>query len=105
MSITVYEQIVDLTEQLTDEERIKLARYLQEGLRSRSVSVNGQWMTREMLIADFAAKRAAGVFDKGESLYGKYARPDLDLNFEDIEAAIHEHSWEDELDEFYGKPD
>jgi hypothetical protein len=63
-------------------------------------------VTREELIAEHEARRAAGAFEHVESLFNKYDNG-RDITYEEIEAAIHEASteWEKELDEFHGKPD
>jgi hypothetical protein len=61
--------------------------------------------TREDLIAELEALRAAGAFNNVESLRNKYANPALDaLTDEQLSADIHEAAteWEKELDEFFG---
>jgi hypothetical protein len=59
--------------------------------------------TRDELIAELEAKRAAGQFDKVESLYGKFANPDVpDMSEEEFHAQLHAIAteWEQELDDF-----
>jgi len=61
--------------------------------------------TREELIAELEALRAAGAFDNVESPRNKYANPALEaLTDEQLSADIHEAAteWEKELDEFFG---
>jgi hypothetical protein len=61
--------------------------------------------TREELIAELEALRAAGAFDNVESLRNKYANPAFDaLTDEQLSADIREAAteWEKELDEFFG---
>lgn len=63
--------------------------------------------TREEMIAELESLRAAGAFDRVESLYGKYAQSGIDPSEEELRAAIHEAAtqWESELDEFFGDED
>lgn len=64
--------------------------------------------TREELIAELEALRAAGVFDKPQSLFGKYANPNApDLSAQELHAQLHAIAteWEQELDEFFGQND
>jgi hypothetical protein len=64
--------------------------------------------TREELIAEMEALRAAGAFDQVESLSNKYANPALDdLSDEELRATIHEAAteWENELDELFSEQD
>ncbi len=64
--------------------------------------------TREALIAELAALRAAGAFDHVESLRNRYANPALDaLTDEQLSADIHAAAtaWEQELDEFFADDD
>lgn len=58
-------------------------------------------LTRERAIAELEALRASGAFDRAESLYGKYARPDLDISDDDLNAYLREvgSEWEQELDD------
>lgn len=58
-------------------------------------------LTREQALAEWQALRAAGAFDRLESLAGKYARPGIDLDIEDLNAYLSEAgtAWEQELDD------
>lgn len=54
--------------------------------------------SRQVLIAHLQQLEAGPV----ESLYGRFRNPvvaEADLSYEAIEAVIHEHSWEEEIDE------
>ena len=94
-----YEDVLELAKQLTPEEQTALI----EHLRARQT---GQ-VTREMLLAEFERRKAAGLFENAQSLYGKYAEPRVDISEEALEASIREASteWEKELDEFFGDED
>jgi tRNA nucleotidyltransferase/poly(A) polymerase len=98
MSAKVYQEVLSLIKQLSEEERKKLSReFLLQDIQNK-----GERVTREMLLEEHQQLLAARAFDHLEDVRDKYAQTDSGLSFEDIEAAIHEHSWEDELDEFYG---
>jgi hypothetical protein len=94
-----YEDVLELAKQLKPEEQTALIEYL----RARQT---GQ-VTREMLLAEFERRKAAGLFENAESLYGKFAEPYVELSEEELEATIREASteWEKELDEFFGDED
>ncbi|MDX2136679.1 MAG: hypothetical protein SF123_01195 [Chloroflexota bacterium] len=64
--------------------------------------------TRDELIAELQAKRVAGQFDHVESLYGKFANPDVpDVSEEEFHAQMHALAteWEQELDDFSATSD
>jgi hypothetical protein len=97
MSFAKLEQVLELAVQLEPNEQALLVAKLLAHQSGR--------VTRALLLEEHQQLLAQGAFNNHvESLYGKYAQTDSGLSFEDIEAAIHENSWEDELDEFY-KPD
>jgi hypothetical protein len=89
-----YAHVLELAKQLTPEEQTALI----ETLRAKQ---RGQ-VTREMLMAEFERRKAAGLFENAESLYGKYANPDIDISAEQLEADIREAAteWEKELDDY-----
>jgi hypothetical protein len=89
-----YAQVLELAKQLTPEEQTALI----ETLRAKQ---RGQ-VTREMLMAESERRKAAGLFENAESLYGKYANPDIDISAEQLEADIREAAteWEKELDDY-----
>ena len=99
MSDVTLEQVVQMIAQLSDEDRAKLV----ESLRATETILPEGHVSREMVLGEYARRLAAGAFNNVESLYGRYAKSDLDLSLENIEAAIHDNSWEDELGEFFGK--
>ena len=96
MADVTLEQIVQMIAHLSPEDRNLLV----HGLKSDMPIISETRISRETILAEHARRLAAGAFDHVESMFGRYAKPGLDPSFEDIEAAIHEHSWEDELDEF-----
>lgn len=58
--------------------------------------------TREELIDELHQLRAAGVFENVESLYGKYANPNVpEMTAEEFHAELHAivTEWEQELDD------
>jgi Mg/Co/Ni transporter MgtE len=99
MTSEAFTKVIELVEILSSAERAALMRHLQEKTIGSAL---GETTTRESILAEFERRKAAGAFEGVESLKGKYAKRDVDLSFEAIEEAIHEHSWEDELDEFFG---
>ncbi len=94
-----FDQIMQAVEALSREEQTLLIARLQ----IKTIEAAGT-VTRESILAEFERRRATGAFDHVESLHGKFAHPDLDLTFEEIQAITHEAAteWEDEIDEFNG---
>ncbi len=79
MSDVTIDQIIQLAAQLSPAERAALVQRLQ------AVFPESQQVTRESILAEHARRVAAGEFKHVESLYGRYAKPGIDLSFEDIE--------------------
>jgi hypothetical protein len=79
-----FDQILRAAEGLTPNEQAALIAYLQ----SRATASSGG-VTRESVLAEFERRKAAGAFDKAESLKGKFAHPALDLTFEEIQSISH----------------
>jgi len=98
MADITFDEIVRLADQLTPEEQTALAQHLLA--KSETSEITG--LTREKALAEFERRKALGLFD-GESLYGKFAHPDYDPDY-DLITGLHEIAteWEQELDEFYG---
>jgi hypothetical protein len=98
-----------MSTEITFEEILQAAQKLnpqQKALLAQSLEIPPLDMgpTREELIAELEALRAAGAFDHVESLRNKYANPALDaLTDAQLSADIHEAAteWEKELDEFF----
>jgi hypothetical protein len=91
-----FEELVQAARKLSPEYKSALIQTLQTEIITSPVQ-----LTRERAIAELEARRAAGLFDTVESLYGKYARPDLDISDEELNAYLREvgKEWEAELDE------
>lgn len=100
MSDVTFEQVYKLAKQLPSEERAELVERLQETLPRKFAS----GVTREMLLAEHKRLKASGAFDNVESLFGKYANPEVDISAEELEAYLHEigTEWEKEMDEIFG---
>lgn len=101
MADVTFEQVLELAEQLTSEERARLVERLQATLPLQQTGP----VTREQLLAEFERKKAAGAFDNLESLRGKYANPDLDVSEEELNAYLHQirTEWEKEIDDIIGE--
>jgi hypothetical protein len=130
MADVSYDDIVKLAEQLPESEQNKLIYHLRakqaadkSGAQSASAPSEGtapaqdEWdlkrgseyvnyyrdPTREELIEELDSLRKAGKFDNVESLYGKFANPNVpEMSEEDFHAQMHAIAteWEQELDEF-----
>jgi hypothetical protein len=95
MGTMTVDELVHLAEQLTPSDRVTLIE------RLKAITPGSDVVTRETILAEHARRIASGAFQNAESLLGRYGRPGFDLSFEDIEAAIHEHSWEDDFDQLF----
>jgi len=87
--------IVQSSHKLTPPEKVALIKMLQPDALSIPI-------TRESLIAQLEALRAAGSLDNEVSLYGKYARPGFDgPTEEELHAYLREvgTEWEKGLNE------
>lgn len=100
MSDVTFEQVLEMAEQLTAEERARLIERLQAKIPRK---FTGQ-VTREMLLAEHERLVAAGAFENVESLYGKFANPEVEISEEELNAYLHEigTEWEKEMDEIVG---
>lgn len=94
MSDAIFEQVVQLAEQLTPEERAALVDYLQ------STQPTGR-LTLADIQAEHRRRLTAGAFVNQESLYGKYAAPAEQWGDGELEAYRREigSQWEDDLDD------
>lgn len=91
-----FDEIVQAAHKLTPEEKAVLAQSLWEDSPS-----NGIRITRTFALTEFRFLKGAGAFENVESLMGKYARPDLDISEEELNAYLREvgSEWEQELDD------
>jgi hypothetical protein len=103
MADITFEEILQAVQKLNPQQKALLGKaLLAQRLEIPTLEMSP---TRESLIAEFEALRAAKAFDNVESLRNKYANPALDaLTDEQLAADIHEAAtaWEQELDEFFG---
>ncbi len=95
MSDITFEQVYEWAKQLPSEKRAELVERLQETLPHKWTRP----VTREMLLAEFERKKAAGAFKNLESLRGKFANPHVSIGAEELDAYLHEigTEWEQEI--------
>jgi hypothetical protein len=96
MADITFEDLIEAVQKLTSEQKTLLKNKLDEP---------NMEPTRETLLAEFEAQRAAGEFNNVESLRNRYAKPGSDdLSDEALLKTIHDAAteWEQELDEFFG---
>jgi hypothetical protein len=91
------DDVIALVEQLPERDRVALLAHL----RAEMVS-EPDLVTRESLLAEHARLKASGAFERAGSLLGRYARPELDLTEEQVDADLRQirTEWEKEIDEF-----
>lgn len=90
-----FQEIVQAARQLSPEQQAMLVLSLQ-------LDAPEEEFTREQAIAELNALRAAGAFENVESLYGKYANPNVpDVSDEELTAYLREvgKAWEEDLNE------
>jgi hypothetical protein len=94
MAAISLDQIMQLADQLSQAEQVKLLLFLQHNLQAASP------VTREQLLAEMDLLRAAGAFDGVESLRNRYADPDTDLSDEALRASIDTFAteWKQDID-------
>jgi hypothetical protein len=99
MANLTFDQIIEAAETLNREQQaLLIAR-----LRVKTVeSVDS--VTRDSILAEFERRKDEGAFEHTASLHGKFAHPDLDLTFEEIQKITHEAAteWENEIEDFNG---
>ncbi len=103
MADITYDDVVKLAEQLQETDQDKLISHLRARQNVEKDQVAAPEPTREALIQELYDLRATGVFDNMESLYGKYANPNVpDVSEAEFHADLHliASEWEQELDEF-----
>ena len=94
MADLTFTEIVQAAQKLTPPQKAALIHALQTD--NENVS-----LTREQAIAELEALRAAGAFDHVESLAGKYARPGVEIDEDELNSYLHQigTEWEEELDD------
>ena len=98
MSAMLFQQVIQLADQLTQAERAALIAHLQ---RSTS-SLARPPLTRDDMLAEHERRKAAGASENAESLYGRYATPNTkEMTAEELSHYLSEigTQWEKELDE------
>lgn len=96
MADMTFEEIVQAARNLRPEQKAALIHTLETDDQDEDMA-----LTREGAIAELEALRAAGAFQHVESLYGKYAKPGVEVSDEELNAYLHEvgREWEQELDD------
>ena len=97
MAADIFAQVINLIEQLDENQQEALVQHLQQITGRKQPG-----LTRELILREQEARLDAGYAENLPSLVGLFPHPGTDLSFEAIEKAIHEDSWESELDEFFG---
>jgi hypothetical protein len=98
MANVTLDEVIELADQLPERDRAALLAHLRAQMAGGTDEV-----TRESLLAEHARLKASGAFEHAGSLLGRYARPDLDLTEEQLDADLREirTEWEKEIDEFF----
>ncbi|MDX2076224.1 MAG: hypothetical protein SFZ02_07320 [bacterium] len=94
-----FDEVIHLAEQLSLEEQ-NLLIYKLHQKQSKQIH---QELSREALIDELNILRSSGAFDTIQTLYGKYANPNIpEISEEDFHAQMHAIAteWEQELDNF-----
>ncbi|MEO1669103.1 MAG: hypothetical protein AAFU54_31035 [Chloroflexota bacterium] len=91
-----FDEILEASLRLAPEQKLKLA----DALRVDS--------PRDLLLSELARRKAYGAFERAESLFGKYARPQQpDVSEDELNTYLHSirTEWEEELNVFFGEGD
>ncbi|MHB8628634.1 MAG: hypothetical protein ACYDBJ_16500 [Aggregatilineales bacterium] len=94
MADITFEEIVQAAQKLTPPQKSALIHTLQPDFEITS-------LTREQAIADLEALRAAGAFEHVDSLFGKFAAPNVTWDADELDTFLREvgTEWESEMDE------
>lgn len=89
-------QVIELADGLSPQDRGALLLHLK-----RDEEAVKRAYTREAIRAEHERVTASGAAEHAESLLGRYARPELHLEYEEIEAILHQAGteWEKEIDD------
>ena len=91
------EDVIRLIGQLKPADRTTLLHQIQRA----GAGQPSEPVTRESILIEYMRRLLAGELEDLPSALGLFARPDLELSFEQIETDLHEFSteWEKELDD------
>lgn len=97
--VVSFDEVMQLAEQLSQAEQDLLVHQLM----MRQMQRHTYNPTRDELINELNVLRLSGAFKNVESLYGKYANPDIsEVSEDEFHTQMHAISteWEQELDDF-----
>lgn len=91
MADITFEELIQAVDKLSPAQKTVLRQHLQPNIP----------FSLEDELAELATLRRAGAFEGGEDLFGKYARPDIEVSEEELNTYLREigRAWEQELDE------
>ncbi len=98
MSVLAYDEILEQVDHLKPAEQKALMAHLQAKWKSSAR------VTRELIVAEMAQKRAAGAYENVESLRNKYANEDFEnVTGEEIREYLTQLSreWEAKIDRYF----
>jgi len=97
MADVTFEKVLKLAERLAPVERKLLAMRLENSIPKTERDET----FRQALIAEHEQLRNSGAFDHADSLYGKFASPNVTWEADELDAFLHQvgTEWEAELDE------
>lgn len=96
MANVTLDEVIQLADELSPDDRGALLLHLR-----RDCEAAKRAYTREAILAEHERLRASGAFKQVESLFDRFARPELKLTAEEIDTILHEAGteWEKEIDE------
>jgi hypothetical protein len=96
MANVTLDKVIELADELSPQDRGALLLHL-----TRDQEAVKRAYSREAILAEHERLKASGAFDRAESLADRYARPELQLEYEEIETILREagSEWEKEIDE------
>src|SRR5437868_3666747 len=97
MSDVTFDEVLELAKQLAPAKRLLLAMRLEESVSAPDR--NNAF--RQALLAEHEQLRTTGAFDHVDSLFGKFATPDVAWGADELDSFLHEvgTEWEAEMNE------
>lgn len=91
------DEVIELADELSPQDRGVLLLHLK-----RDEEAVKRAYSPEAILAEQERVTASGAPEHAGSLLGRFARPELQLEYEEIEAILHEAGteWEKEIDDF-----